>query len=893
MNTDSNLDIYLKAIQSMKEDDFSKMVLKPLFESMSFYRVDFYGGPYEEGKDLIALFEVPLKGDSVYVIQTKKIGEKSNTSEKAMLGDLILQLRQCLVKKVKLHNGEERIPDYVYLATPYQISSRLLGEIHELLKIDAKVIEILDGPKVIEYLKRFKPELLGSLLSIKSKVLLQDISQLQNLELISALKQKDPISELSCYNDLAFFMGTVDSNILLDSKISFDGCCFSLKKSGWDFLKKELFEPLNKNMGFNPLTRRFDAIEADYLSSLAKHSTDKNKDLRDKIKELQLEVTNKNIFINNILAESTVFLNSMVKQDENDPLIGVANGSISKLKQAKAHDFSAESLHELIVFMHDNGIEQQAKNNPKSVFPKFIDCLNNINYLIDTNKSLVSIQARYVSEPTIEVSLDVKKIESWVNDKVSFYKENIRRVNEGRNDVDIKCFLERTQSVLNVLGLFLNKEQDISRLINIKKKENSKRDGMSISPFNIFDTRHDIAVYGGAGAGKTTTLQMYAKQLIAQDPALVVYLALNRFINKVDISLDDKKESYEIVLSLILLSRGLNATKENIDDLKMHFLSESKVKIILDGLDEAFTRYNGIVESINSFKVKFPNIQIIISSRDCVSYLSQIEFLGITLLPFNEKQLYRFIRGWFLNKNKLLAEDLISSIKGRELFDVVKTPLLATLLCDLTEKGIDAPSTEYEIFSKRLELLCGMYDNYKDIKRTTLSQSILIKTARKIGYAFHERSVRSATFDKIVTFLINDRTYNFDDTTCELAVRELINPCNILVFDHCSETYSLGHLRYQEHLAAQEIIENRSIDIVSFLRSDWWRGALCLYAQVCEFMTLIEEFTIKYGNIEEALITLYEMATNRPKSERKNIIYLLKKYEETDDYYVHEDMSMF
>lgn len=35
-NNDSNLNLYLKALQELKEDDFSRNVLKPLFESMSF-----------------------------------------------------------------------------------------------------------------------------------------------------------------------------------------------------------------------------------------------------------------------------------------------------------------------------------------------------------------------------------------------------------------------------------------------------------------------------------------------------------------------------------------------------------------------------------------------------------------------------------------------------------------------------------------------------------------------------------------------------------------------------------------------------------------------------------------------------------------------------------------
>ncbi|WP_210523981.1 hypothetical protein [Pantoea ananatis] len=116
-DNDSNHQSYLTALQKMKEDDFSRNIIKPLFESMDFSRVDFVGGPYEEGKDLIAEYSAPLKGNQVYVIQTKKIGECANTSEKNIFSQLILQLQQCFLIKIKLHNGTSVLPSAVYLAT--------------------------------------------------------------------------------------------------------------------------------------------------------------------------------------------------------------------------------------------------------------------------------------------------------------------------------------------------------------------------------------------------------------------------------------------------------------------------------------------------------------------------------------------------------------------------------------------------------------------------------------------------------------------------------------------------------------------------------------------------------------------------------------------------------
>lgn len=55
---------YLKSLISMREDDFTKNILKPLFEAMGYERVDFNGGPYEKGKDLIAHYRQPPRREN-------------------------------------------------------------------------------------------------------------------------------------------------------------------------------------------------------------------------------------------------------------------------------------------------------------------------------------------------------------------------------------------------------------------------------------------------------------------------------------------------------------------------------------------------------------------------------------------------------------------------------------------------------------------------------------------------------------------------------------------------------------------------------------------------------------------------------------------------------------
>lgn len=886
---ESNLCLYLNAMQQLKEDEFSKNVLKPLFESMSFSRVDFVGGAYEYGKDLVAIHDIPLRGTSVYVIQSKKIGEKSNTSEKSILSDLITQLRQCFTKKIKLHNGSEQLPDHVYLATPYQISQRLLAEIHEQLSWGEKKIEILDGPKIIEFIRIYKSSLLESLLSISDKLQLHDLTQLNNLELISALNQKNSIDDLNCYSDLAFFMGTIDSNILLDSEFIIKKDKVTMSKGSWNLLNKEVCRPLEKLIGYYPLTQSSHQIDDIYSDELLKYKSSDNLKVKQDITQAMQLISSNGQFIRSVISSLDTAINGMLSLKNGNPQMTLLTKCHQLLKNIVSSSFSQEELNTIEVFVNGNNIIKLAEQHKKSIFPDVLSAVDVANKIIIQKNELKVLENEYIEEPQVTILFQHEKLTNWIKSKSLTYKQSIYDINNNKNCVDIVSFLTDTQKTLNVLDIFINKAEDSKKFISTINKPEKYSDGLAISPFKIFDSKYDIAVFGGAGAGKTTTLQMYVRRLIKDQESKVIYIPLNRYINRVNIIVNDKVKNYDILLSMILMSKNIECNHDNILRIKNYFIDETKFKLVLDGLDEAYAKYSGIIDSINEFKTKHPFIQIIISSRDCVSYLSKVNFLGITLLPFNEAQLYKFIQSWFKNKDVLLGERVIESITEKEITEIVKTPLLATLLCDLAEKGIDIPRSESEIFTKRLELFCGVYDTYKDIRRTTLSQSILKNAAIKIAYSLHSRNLRSASKDDIVKYVINDNGFNYEENTCVTAVEELINPCNILIYDPITNTYSFGHLRYQEHLTSLELLQNREIEIIHFLKNDWWRGTLCLYAQSCPFYSLIEEFTMKYNNIGAALITLKEMTKHRPKKEQRNLLHLISGYERGDDSYYYDD----
>jgi hypothetical protein len=320
-------------------------------------------------------------------------------------------------------------------------------------------------------------------------------------------------------------------------------------------------------------------------------------------------------------------------------------------------------------------------------------------------------------------------------------------------------------------------------------------------------------------------------------------------------------------------------TSENIEDAKK-FLS-GRLVLILDGLDEVFSTIPSIISAISEFKLKNPLSQLIISSRDCVSYLNDIDFLGITLLPFTREQLDKFIKGWFkLNKEK--SDELIKAIEDRELFDYIKTPLLATITCSLVEKGVNAPSSENEIYSERLNLLTGEYDLHKNIERQKQKGELLRKCAMKIAFDMHSRGVRSESKEKMLKPLLSSLSERYSKILLNDCVEELINPCNVLIYDPITKKYSFGHFRFQEHLASEELKNNRGVELSELVTIDWWRGALCLYAQDNDTSSLIEDVYKRYGNISRAMMTFDSMINNSPKNKQNGLKGLLKEYEKSD-----------
>ncbi|GGA77049.1 hypothetical protein GCM10011369_18690 [Neiella marina] len=262
--------------------------------------------------------------------------------------------------------------------------------------------------------------------------------------------------------------------------------------------------------------------------------------------------------------------------------------------------------------------------------------------------------------------------------------------------------------------------------------------------------------------------------------------------------------------------------------------------------------------------------------------------MGITLLPFTEDQLYGFIRNWFKD-NLEQANFLIENISKRNLHEHIKTPLLSTITCTLIEKGINAPSTESEIYKERFRLLAGEYDKHKEICRQKNTPQHLIECAQKIALEMHNRGIRSAEKTEIFEFMKKNLSHKFNDHMLNICLIELIDPCNILLLDPITRKYIFGHFRFQEFLVSEEL-KNRNTEITEKLSNVFWIGALCLYSQDNDISFVLDEAYNRFGNLEKYEKTLRSMIHSSRSEDKNFLIEVLEGHLKSDllDGYIDE-----
>jgi len=884
-------DAMLEALQNMKEYDLTTKVLIPLIKTWGYDSIDYHGGPYEEGKDLICWGLDEIADVRLGVVQVKRYEPSSRASDIHSFGEIVTQLCQATEMDVPHTNGQYYKPSCIYFITPYPIPTRSLKtRFEKLVALRTSNVKIIDGAKLVSLLMTNLPSIARALCGIDAEVANAVSSQLTNDVLMGAI-QSHARNIKAIYTDVDFLLGRPTTRLLVLSELKPNVKDRDISPEDWPELR-DAGERLLAEYGLALFSRSADEIDSDYTQRAARYKA--------QVSELAQLLADINRIVVTI-SDSVRMLRSLAetirRQDHEafsgmGPLLAAIDVWYRLIKDNDASVRVPRGLAKLEQQAAE-GI-RKAKGSPDTMLDSW---LSRTAVVVDALTRLTTLQQKRfrlegLNAPMLSVVIKGDKLAAFVNDCRTSLKQSIRRYNKKKPTTgQLKTFLIECQRIFASLGPLLSNKHVVAALgidACVRFRIGSDEFRLEIPVQDIFATGQNTLLLGEAGAGKTTSLQVYAYNILSNgsDSKLAVYAPLSRICRAVLGSESDVADEAigKLESGIASYLKGLGVSIQPNEALRI--LNERQGVLLLDGIDEAIKTAPWIVTGIAGLGARYPNIQVVTSSRTAGEYLDKLAFLGITLLPFTDGQRNAFVRRWFAGQKESPVTHIISHLKRhKEMAAIVRNPLLATILCVLAEKKIPLPKREIALYEERMRLLLHQYDVHKGISRIRSQWDHLEKLSQRLAFAFHSAGKREETRETIGRLARGAMKNDLDDIGIETALEELIHPCNVLVPMTEDGRYGFDHLRYQEFLVAQELVRNRSIRIGPLVANSWWRGVLGLFAQMCEDISwLIEELAID-GTMQQQRETIMMIVKERPADEREALLEVVNRNASLDDRY--------
>lgn len=908
--------LLMEKLTKLKENELTQKTLIPLFRALGFDKVDYHGGPYEEGKDTICWRSDELGLLEVAVAQVKKFKPSPSASSKESFTEVVSQLQQCIEKEIPSTEGLSYKPSIVYFVTPYQIDTRALQSRFEgYSALKQRGVKIIDGPMLAKLLIDKLPKIVSEL--IGNEVAINDILAvgLSNSDLLNALNISADKNISSYYSHLEFGVGRITSSLFFSLKFHPNIQNMHLSDPEWknfskivktaeDYFKTPIILPCPDDVESEHKKRNakyLSKANSDRIKSAIvcvrsiRTNTDRLENVTTRLKEkLSIDITHSNMVkrreSNHRSEKGTVIA---------EEIVSLFSRIVMTSEESIVRERGNRNWDDLEIILRDTKqfVDKASKDTDdqiKKVSQILEEGLDTVRAIQRGCIKIKKLEKSIIEQADYECSLDAPRIASVLKEKQKWLRENISKIGKQENDPKTvnKFFSDCTQLFTIVDSLYSDK---LIKNSIIERTDQIYCDSDTIvrsnfSMHQVFDAGVNVALYGEAGAGKTTTLQMYAKSKQSGLPSgqVVLFIPLTRLAEQKEEdwpSQEDKNRTKKLInyIYKYILSKGVQITEVEFTKL---LNSYNRVVLILDGIDEVIKSMPRIIEAIEGINLEFKNCQIIVSSRISGNYLDKIKYLSLTLLPFTPEQQNNFIKGWFAGERSDQSVQLITHLDANPAVrDVLQSPLLATIFCVLAQHNIPLPNNEVAMYKERFNLLFGHYDVHKHSKRLATHHNVLDIISRKLAYYLHSNKIRQAKASVLKEWAVEMLESTYSSEQVVLAVDELIDPCNILVPMSESAEYGFGHLRFQEYLTACELQSNRGLDIYRYLKDSWWRGVLVLFSKMTDDIGhLVEGLVVNTAQLGTAVGTLEAMIEVRPHKERLWLREMVAGHKKLDIY---------
>lgn len=876
---DDDLVAYL---QRLTEQDLIDRVLRPFLDTWGFERIEFNGGPGERGRDLIGLRKDHFGDTHATVFQIKRYKPTRRSADRNSISEIVNQLSEAQEAPVYSIDGIQYKPDELYFITPYPITQRALElRVGSIEALRSRRLKLIDGPKLASALRSTMPQLVQDLLAPSESIFQALSSELNNRALMTALQSTSLKDLRVIYTDIDFCLSRPKGQHLLLSPLPTqleNDVELALEPVEWVALRAA-HDTIKSRYHFSVVEGSFESIESRYVEETRAFALvrDLRQNILSTIEELQslgvaldeFSQRNRQLITQ---APTQRSLSSQVRDlaaslDAHIPIhVGTLVACAKTIESAISQDRSQSAA-----------TTRAASNAPTQV-RRFLELVNTVSALHRERSTLPSRSA-----PKYRMTFRRREFVQQLRTHRAAIVAAVNQANEGLLDIlGLRAVIEDTHELMKTFGTMLSL-RFIATAIGHKltDAEVYSSGGSSFRvkvPLNtVLASGIDVLVLGEAGAGKTTALMKYAWDNDTNN-RLHLFAPLTELVGlfPVEPTPNDSAAVIQAALSAFLNRHGIQG--RTVMELWRR-ARNGEVTFLFDGVDEAIARCPELCDYLCAFRSSYSHCQFVVSSRLIGSAIDQLPMPAVTMMRFTDSQKVSFINKWFHDEPQQ-AKRICEHMEGNaELAEIIASPLNATVLCALAEKGVALPTSELQLHRSRMRLLTGGFDDARRVSRVMSDRIHLEQLARRVAFALHRRRVRWLSLP-----LLEDEAQRalgrfISEDECRKAIHELIIPCNILVPMTEDGDYGFGHLRYQEFLAAESLAGDRTMSPSTIISNAWWHDSLLLFARIVDDLEpIVAELGehLRHRDEEDAALQrLHEMIMVRPYDEHEDLLYVL------------------
>jgi len=392
----------------------------------------------------------------------------------------------------------------------------------------------------------------------------------------------------------------------------------------------------------------------------------------------------------------------------------------------------------------------------------------------------------------------------------------------------------------------------------------------SIKLKNFFDLGSKVILIGGAGLGKTTTLNyLFCNyEELYHTTALKIKIDLKEYAEEIG----EKKKGilWCIANEFSKRIKYSGQTMEEFQAIIAEKLTEGSCLVILDALDEIPTPAlrNTARKEIETFTSVYYLNRFVISTREAGYLKNRFDdtFLHIRINKFNSEQIKKYSKNWYLSNYDDVTDfgDFWSKFEGEveraRCHNLISNPIILVLALVIFNFESSLPTRRIEFYQKCIDTFLVERENRKAaVKLSDKTKSILAMnlTVPKIAFYRYNKLKKNSGF-------------KFDYVELEKAIKE-----SIAVEDEIN--WSTAVKQYSEYLVERtELIREIDENHLDFAHKTFYEYFLAFYfCKACdneELVRLLREWIGDPNYDELARLIIEVVIQNNDQKQHDNII---------------------